>query len=60
MSNFIILVRNPQNGAVLTINDWADDLEFVAQFEDEEAANKAAQDQPLCKAWGYQLVELEI
>lgn len=55
--NFIILTRNPNGRGVLAIMGEDDS---IMQFETREAAEKAASNQVLCKAWGYQIVELEV
>ncbi len=54
--NYIILVRNPHNKRVLCIAD--DDAPTM--FDTEEEAEDCAKDQALCRAFGYQIVELEI
>jgi hypothetical protein len=54
---YVILVRNPSNYRVIGINAEDDALE---SFETEDEAEQCAAQQPLCQAWGYQIVELEI
>lgn len=55
--NYILITRNPSRKGILTI--MTDDEE-IAQFETEEEAEACAVQQPLCQAWGYQVVELEL
>jgi hypothetical protein len=55
--NYILITRNPRGKGILTIT--TDDGD-VAQFETEEEAEACADQQPLCQAWGYQVVELEL
>jgi hypothetical protein len=54
--NYILITRNPTGKGVLTI--MTDDE--ITQFETEEEAEACANEQPLCQAWGYQVVELEL
>ena len=54
--NYILITRNPNGLGVLTI--LTDDN--IAQFETKQEAEACASEQPLCQAWGYQVVELDI
>jgi len=55
--NYIIVTRNPNGKGVLAIMGEDDS---VMQFETREAAEETASNQVLCRAWGYQIVELEV
>jgi hypothetical protein len=57
--NYMIVTRNPNGKGLLTIMT-GDECEEIAQYETEEEAIDVADNQPLCIAWGYQIVELEI
>ena len=57
--NFMIVTRNPNGKGLLTIMT-GEDCEEIAQYETEGEAIEAAENQILCEAWGYQIVELEI
>lgn len=54
--NYILITRNPSGLGLLTIMTGDE----IAQFETEEEAETCADQQPLCQAWGYQVVELEL
>jgi hypothetical protein len=56
MSHFILLSRNPSSNQVVAIQDGED----IAMFDTYEAAEQCAEDQTLCVAWGYQIVECEV
>ncbi len=55
--NYILITRNPSYKGIITIMN---DDEEITQFETEEEAEACATKQPLCQAWGYQVVELEL
>jgi|Wag4MinimDraft_6_1082665.scaffolds.fasta_scaffold01959_3 hypothetical protein len=55
--NYILITRNTLGKGILAIMN---DDEEIAQFETEEEAEACADQQPLCQAWGYQVVELEL
>jgi uncharacterized protein YciI len=54
--NYILITRNPTGKGVIAIMTGDE----IAQFETEEEAEACADQQPLCQAWGYQVVELEL
>lgn len=56
--NFIIVARNPNTGKLVVIND-GDDEGCPVEFDDEWKAIEVADNTPICKAWGYQIVEID-
>jgi uncharacterized protein GlcG (DUF336 family) len=54
---YIVTTRNPRSGKLVVIveNDEGD----VSEFKTEDEANAAAAETTVCKAWGYQLVEID-
>jgi hypothetical protein len=54
--NYIIIVRNPSSHQIMAIQEG----ENIAMFETYEAAEECAEDQTLCVAWGYQIVDAEV
>lgn len=55
---FIVLTRNPSNGAMIAITD-SDINDKLAEFATEAEASDAAANVPVCRAWGYQIIEVE-
>lgn len=57
MVSYIIVCRNPGNKKLLIIsNDNAAD--DPAEFETEEKAYERAQEIPVCRAWGAEIVPI--
>lgn len=58
---YIITTRNPSNKrlVIITYSDTRDN-ERVAEYKTERAARKVADNQVVCKAWGYEIVEVLI
>lgn len=56
--SFVILMRNPNGKALTCVTD--NDGEDMAEFNSEDEAEQCAEEQMLCKAWGYQVVEVEV
>jgi hypothetical protein len=54
-TNYVIAVRNPRSKRLSFIMK---DDETVAEFESEEDAREAADNTTICKAWGFELVEI--
>lgn len=54
--SYIVVTRNPGTKKLIGITDF-DDGE-IAEFETEESASEAAANTTICKAWGYQIVEI--
>jgi hypothetical protein len=54
-SNYIIATRNPRTKRLVLV---VDDDENVAEFESEQEAIDAADNTTICKAWGYELIEV--
>jgi hypothetical protein len=52
---FIIATRNPRTHRLVVINN---DDENVAEFSCESAAIHAAENTTICKAWGYEIIEV--
>lgn len=56
---FILATRNPHNGKLLIVAEADDSYpDLPAEFETEEKAIEAAANTTICKAWGYQIVEV--
>lgn len=55
---FILVCRNPSNQHLLIITE-GDAADEPAEFVDRDAAVQAADNTPVCKAWGYQVIEVE-
>lgn len=56
---FIITTRNPKTKRLVAIvADEEDSAWTIAEFETEETAAEAASNTTLCKAWGYEVVEV--
>lgn len=53
---YILLSRNPRVNKLVIVTDGEDNL--PAEFESEEEAIDAAHNTTICKAWGYQVVEV--
>jgi hypothetical protein len=55
ITSYIIAIRNPRtNKLVLVTNDD----ETVCEFESERDAMIAADNTSICKAWGYEVIEV--
>jgi hypothetical protein len=57
MMNYIIVTRNPTTKKLAIITDGESDV--PAEFEDEREAMDAADETPICKAWGYEILEVD-
>lgn len=57
---YLIVTRNPRTKQAIAIMDGTSEYdERLAEFDTEEAANEAAANTTVCKAWGYQIVEID-
>lgn len=56
ITNYIIATRNPRTQKLVLVTN--DDGETVAEFESESEAKNAADKTTICKAWGYEVVEV--
>jgi hypothetical protein len=54
---YVLMTRNPKNGRLVAIVD--DDHGNLAEFGTEAEAADAADHTTLCKAWGYEIVEVD-
>lgn len=54
---YILVSRNPRTGKLVIVTDGEDNV--PAEFQDFEDAVDAAGDTTICKAWGYDVVEIE-
>lgn len=54
----IVLVQNPQRGGILAITE-SDENDQIAQWPSHDEAEAAVADQPLVKAWGGYVVDLD-
>jgi hypothetical protein len=52
---YILVLRNPNSRGIVIIQD--DDE--ITQFKTREQAEQCAANQPLCQAWGYQVVGVD-
>lgn len=58
---YVIVSRNPTNKRLIAIVDSGDPDrgdEQIAEFKTEQEALDAAENTTICKAWGYQVVEI--
>lgn len=55
-TNYVIVTRNPLTKRLVLVME--DDGDNVAEFESEQDAMDAADNTTICKAWGYELVEV--
>jgi hypothetical protein len=53
---YIVLIRNPSNKALDVI--MAADEDRIVEFETEDAAEQWAAESKICRAWGYQVVQV--
>jgi len=53
---YIILSRNPRTGKLVIVTDGDDNVQ--AECETEEEAIESAHNTTICKAWGYEIVEV--
>lgn len=58
----IIIVRNPQNQKLIAIEngETAGAGDVLAEWDTEDEAHEAAKTIPVCRAWGYDVLELNI
>ena len=54
--SYVIITRNPTSGKLLAIME--DDA--VAEFELSNEAQQVADEVPICQAWGYSIVEVDV
>lgn len=54
--SFVILTRNPRTGQLIAIARSDDDE--IAEFKTEREAVDAAAETTLCRAWGYDVIEV--
>ena len=56
MAEFIVVSRNPSNKRILFVSDEeGEPMVFQSESEAESAGHTA----PICRAWGYSIIELE-
>jgi len=51
---YIVVMRNPRTNKLFALQDGDDDS--LLEFESEESAYDAAQDNNVCVAWGAEIV----
>ena len=57
---YVIVTRNPRNNQVIAITEGESEFdEHLAEFKTEAEADEAANDTAACKAWGYQIIEVD-
>lgn len=57
---YIIVARNPSNRKLIAILDFpGTHRECVAEYSSEDAAYEAAKEIPICRAWSYEIVEVD-
>lgn len=54
--SYIILTRNPRSKKLIPVVN--DDGQTVAEFKSEAEALDAASDTTVCRAWGYDVIEV--
>lgn len=59
MVTFIVVTRNPLNKKVVVITKGDDD-DLVAEYATEDEAIEMADQQVLCRAWGYRILEVMV
>jgi hypothetical protein len=52
--SFVILTRNPRTRQLIAITGEDE----IAEFKTEEEAAEAAANTTICKAWGYDVIEV--
>lgn len=57
--SYIIVCKNPGANKVFAITD-ADDEWVAAQFKTEREAEAAARNTTVCRAWPYEIVEINL
>lgn len=55
--SYIIVSRNPRANKLVIVTDGDDDV--PAEFKTEEEAIEAAHNTTICKAWSYQILEVQ-
>lgn len=53
---YVIMTRNPGSGRLIAVVD-NDDCD-ISEFATEKEAVEAASNTTICKAWGYEIVEV--
>lgn len=57
---FVIITRNPRSKKALAITEGTNEFdEHMSEFETEDKAIEAAESTTACRAWGYQIVEID-
>lgn len=56
--SYIVVFRNPSNSCVLVLEDDAFE-DAALEFSSEARARECADNVPACRAWGYQVVEID-
>lgn len=54
--SYILVSRNPVANKLVIVTDGEDNI--PAEFESEEEAIDAAHNTTICRAWGYDIVEV--
>jgi hypothetical protein len=54
--SFILVTRNPRNKKLVIVTDGDDNV--PAEFKSEIEASDAASETTICKAWGYDVIEI--
>lgn len=55
---FIIVARNPRNRKLIVVTEGAEH-DAVTELSTEGEAHKVAKYVVVCKAWGYQVLEVD-
>lgn len=58
---YIVVSRSPRTNRLIVVTDGAEDSteDVVAEFATEEEAKERADKVTCCKAWGYEIVEVQ-
>jgi hypothetical protein len=57
---YVLITRNPRTKQAIAIVEGENGYdEHIAEFETEDKAIEAAHNTTACKAWGYQIVEID-
>lgn len=55
--SYILLTRNPRVKKLVIVTDGDDNV--PAEFESWDEARAAADNTTICKAWGYEIIEVD-
>lgn len=58
--SYIIVVRNPGANKLLVIEEGETDWPPVAEYATREEAEKDTLVIPVCRAWPYEILEIEV